>query len=64
MLVCCGDVKVGSDLGHIGPKRDKSETFSDQISVHLGSARQFVLKSDLKKYCISPIFVQYDPRGV
>ena len=43
---------------------DNSDTFSDQISVHFGSARQFVLKSDLKKYCISPIFVQYDPRGV
>ena len=35
---------VGSKVGQIGPKWDKSRTFSDQISVHFGSA-----KSDRKK---------------
>ena len=31
-------------VGHIGPKLDKFGTFSDQISVHFGSASQNVLK--------------------
>ena len=35
--------------------RDKSGTFSDQISVHSGSPTQNVLKSDLKKWWISRI---------
>ena len=34
---------------HIGPKWDKSGTFSDQTSVHFGSLSQNVLKFDLKK---------------
>ena len=32
-------VRFGSKVGQIGPKRDKSGAFSDQISVHL--ARSF-----------------------
>ena len=62
-----GDPKVV----HIGPKCDKSGSFSDRISVdfsryesgsfsdqilvHFGSASQNVLKSDLKKSRICPI---------
>ena len=38
------------------PKWDKSGTFSDQISVHFGSVSQNVLKSDLKKSQICPIW--------
>ena len=38
------------------PKWDKSGTFSDQISEHFGALRQNVLKSDLKKSQISPIW--------
>ena len=37
-------------------KWDKSGTFSDQISVHFGALRQNVLKSDLKKSRICPIW--------
>ena len=44
----------------IGPKSDKSGTFSDQISVHFGSARQNVQKSDQKKSLISTIWGQSD----
>ena len=40
--------RFGSKVGQIGPKCDKSGSFSDQISEHLGSARQNVLKSVLK----------------
>ena len=32
---CTKDVKFGSKLGQINPKRNKSGTFSDHISVHL-----------------------------
>ena len=41
--------KTGPKVGQIVTKWDKSETFSDQISVHFGAVRQNVLKSDLKK---------------
>ena len=49
-------------LGQIGLKWNKSGTLSDQISVHigsprLGSTRQNVLKSNLKKSLICPILV-------
>ena len=30
------DVHFGTKVGQIGPKWNKSETFSDQISVHFG----------------------------
>ena len=39
----------GPKMGQIGPKWDKSGTFSDQISVHFGTAAPKLLKSDLKK---------------
>ena len=49
--------------GHVSPKSrsnwtqiDKSGTFSDQISEHFGSMSQNVLKSDLKKSQIFPIW--------
>ena len=32
------DGRFGSKVGQIGPKWDKSESFSDQISVHFGSS--------------------------
>ena len=48
-------------IGQIGIKRDKSGTFSDQISVHFGAQRQNVLKSDLKKSRICPIWGHSDP---
>ena len=38
MLIQSRDGRFGSKVGQIGPKLDKSGTFSDQISVHL--ARQ------------------------
>ena len=44
----CWDGKFGPKVGQIGPKWDKSGTFPDQISVHFGSVRQNILKSDLK----------------
>ena len=31
---CCWDVRFGSKVGQIGPKLDKSGTFSDQIMLH------------------------------
>ena len=34
------NVRFGSKVGQIGPKLNKSGTFSDQISVHFGSARR------------------------
>ena len=42
-------VRFGPKVGQIGPKWDKSGTFSDQISVHFGSPSQNVLNYDLKK---------------
>ena len=51
----------GSKVGQIGPKWDKSRAFSDQISVHFGLSGQNVLKSDLKKPQICPIWAQTDP---
>ena len=61
LLSCClanRDVRFVSILGQIGPKLDKSGTFSGQISVHFGAERQ---KSDLKKSRICPIWGQSDP---
>ena len=46
----------------MSPKLDKSGTFADQISVHFGSPSQNVLKSDLKKSGIRPIWGQSDRR--
>ena len=43
-------------VGQISPKWDKSGTYSDQISVHFGSPSQNVLKSDLNKSRIRPIW--------
>ena len=40
-------VRFDSKVGQIGPKWDKSGTYSDQISVHFGSESQNALKSDL-----------------
>ena len=40
------DVIFWLKVGQIGPKGDKSGTFSEQISVHIGSVYQNVLKSD------------------
>ena len=34
------DIMFGSKVGQIGPKWDKSGTFSDQISVHLARSSQ------------------------
>ena len=34
------DGRFGSKVGQIGPKWDKSGTFTDQISVHLAQGRQ------------------------
>ena len=53
-------VRLGHKTGHIGPKLDKSRTFSDQISVHFSSPSQVVLKSDLKQSPICPICRQTD----
>ena len=54
------DVRVETKLGQIGLKLDKSGTFSDQISVHFGAGCQNVLKSDLKKSRICPIWGHFD----
>ena len=51
-------------VGQIGPKSDKSGTFSEQTSVHFGLLSKNVLKSDLKKYQICPIWNQSDPLWV
>ena len=45
---------------YILAKSDKSGPFSDQISVHFGAVRQNVLKSDLNKSRICPIWCQSD----
>ena len=52
------DVRFGPKYAQIAPKRNKSGTFSDQISVHFS---QNVLKSDLKKSWICPNRGQLDP---
>ena len=52
--------RSGPKVGQIGPKCDKSRTFSSQISVHFGSMSQNELKSDLKMSRIYPISVQSD----
>ena len=44
----------------LNPKWDKSGTFSDRISVHFGAPRQNVLKFDLKKSRICPIWANND----
>ena len=43
-------------MGQIEPKYDKCGTFSDQISIHFASASQDVLKYDLKKSQICPVW--------
>ena len=48
-------------VGQIGPKWAKSGIFSDRISVHFGTRRHNVLKSDLKKTGTIPILAQFDP---
>ena len=47
-----GDGKFVPKVIQIGPKLDKSVTFSDEILVHFGN----VLKTDLKKSHIYPIW--------
>ena len=47
--------RYGSNVGQIDIKLDQSVIFSDQISVHFGSASQNLLKSDLKISRICPI---------
>ena len=54
-------VRFRPKVGQIGPKRDKSGIFSDQISGHFGAPRQNVLKSDLKKSWMCPFSSQSDP---
>ena len=68
------EVRIWRKVDQIGPKWDKSRTFSnqisvhldksgtfsDQISVHLARQRQMHLKSDLKKPRICPIWGQSD----
>ena len=51
-------VVVGSNVGQIGPKWEKSGSFLDQISVHFDAPHQNVLKSDLKKSRIRPIVIK------
>ena len=55
------DVWFGFKGSQIGPKLDKSVTFSDQISIYFGSLSQNVLNSDLRKSRICPIWDQSDP---
>ena len=52
--MCCRDSRIGDKVGQIGPKWDKSMTFSDQISVHLagpqiGQIRDF-FRSDFSTF--------------
>ena len=55
------DVICGLKVKQIGHKWDKSVTFSVQISVHFVLERQNVLKFELKKSQICPIWSQSDP---
>ena len=43
-----------SGYGQIGPKWDKTQTFSVKISINFGSLRPNVLKSYLRKSSICP----------
>ena len=43
------DVRFVSDVGQIGPKGTYTGIFPDPISIHFGSPRQNVLKSDPEK---------------
>ena len=52
---------LASKLGQIGPKWDKSVTFSDQISEHFGAGRQNALKLILKSPRFVPFGGQSDP---
>ena len=54
------DVRFGTVVGQIGPKFGQIGDFSDQIPVHIDTAIQNVLKSDLKKSRIFPIWSQSD----
>ena len=56
-LVYIKRVRFGPMTDQFYPKVDKSETFSDTISVH-------VLKCTLKMYRTCPILAQYVPRDV
>ena len=47
-------------MGQIVHKCDKSGTFLDQISVHFGLTSRHVLKSDITKFRICPIWRQSD----
>ena len=58
VYVCFIDVRLGFKVDQIGPKQ--SGTFFYQISVHFGLPSQNVLKSDLKKSQICPIWGQSD----
>ena len=51
-----GGVRFGYKVGQIGPKWDKSVTFSDHISVHFGARQQ----SDMKKSRMCPFWGQSD----
>ena len=54
------DFRFGTKVGQIGNNWDKSGTFSDQISVQFGSASQNVLKYDIYKPLICPIWGRCD----
>ena len=56
--------QFGAEVGQIVPNRGKPGTFSDQISVHLGSPSPNVLKSDLKKSRIFPILANLESKNL
>ena len=56
----CMDVRFGAKVGQIGPKFGQIGDFSDHIPVNFDTAIQNVLKSDLKKSRIFPIWGQSD----
>ena len=57
LSVCARDGRFGSKVGQIGPRGDRSGTFSDQISVHFRSLSQHVLKLILNSPNILSQFV-------
>ena len=54
-LIYTKHIRFGPKVAQIGPKWDKSRTFSDQTSVDFDLSGQYLLKSDLKKSQICPI---------
>ena len=60
-MVEARDVRFGFKVVQIGPKWDKSGTFSDHISVHFVSASKNVMEFDLKNSRICPVWSQSEP---